>query len=1392
MLDGESGFGIMPLMGQGENYATLVSYLPKIVLERLVAEPIGDRGPIADQRSGAVLIADVSGFTTITEQLAARGAIGAEQLTDLLNAYFGRVIDTIAAHGGDIVRFAGDAILAVWSTNDCSDVGDATCRATRCGLALQRELRGYRTESGTELAIKIGVGAGDFTCMHLGGEYERWEVLITGVAFVQSFAALDQAKAAQVVVSLQSWSYLENKFQGTQLQMGSVLVEAGPKEEDTIPLFPERTSPRPPEQLVRAYVPGTVTARLNAGQENWLGELRVVSVLFVNLPDLNYATTLDRAQHTIQYLQQELYRFEGSINKLNLDDKGTSLLAALGLPPLAHEDDPRRAVNAAMAIRQRLLELGMRSSIGIATGRVFCGSVGSSIRHEYTMMGDVVNLAARLMQTSLGDTHCDEATRQMSKARIEFQRLADINVKGKAKPVPVYRPVALQGPSRLARHTLVGRLRERATLQERLATIRHACESSNPAASNCSAVVMIEGPPGIGKSELVSDFLDHARETNAICYIGSGDAIESSTLYHAWGPIIYQLLGIDAFSRTSTERRASVLAQLNEMHPDLVPMAPLLGNVLSIELPDNIHTQHITGKARGERTREIVRHLIRRAVQHEPLVLVLEDIHWLDSASWKLLTEVVRSVQPLLTILTSRTAELNDENYRAVRELPATTHLVLDRLSRGDIEQLLRSAWDVPDDPKLLAEAIHRKADGNPLFAEHLIIVICERLKAAGAVGSAATRIGELAASALEFPDTLHGLITARIDRLPPSPQLTIKVASVIGRRFSYDTLHDNYPVVADRLQLRDFISVGLQANLLEVDIQGPPAAYQFQHAIAQEVAYSLLLFNQRQELHRSIAQWYESTGKHEIASNQPLMAHHWQRAGDDARAVSYFEQSGEAALRNGAYAEATNFFRETIRADAKTVNHATDLRRATWHRKLAESHLGVGQLVDGEAALEAALKLLNQVPPATSPRLISRVFRLALIQLRRRFTPRKFRRSQMSDSHAAPALEAARCYERLAEIYYLSNDRARLVHAILSSLNLAECDGPTPELARAYANSCFAAGLAGIHPLARAYASDAQEVARIAGDPTATAWVLEATGIYCLAMGKCEEAQSRFEPAIELCNRIGDWQRWGEMMATSAQAAYFRGEFQRGFETWNDLYDRASSRGDDLQKAWGLNGRAEGLLRLGGADHAELAITSLDESLKLLARNVDRVSRFGACGLMALAQWRRGDLIAARRSADVGMQLAIELAAPTGYYSLNGYYGVSRTYLALWEQSRIPGDTELPKLSLRACQALRRYARTFPVGRPSDLQCKGLALWLSGKQQRAFAAWHKGLVAAERMQLPYSEGLLHYELARHLPAENINRQNHVDAARRQFQLLDADFDFAASCLLSSPLHGSV
>ena len=166
-------------------------------------------------------------------------------------------------------------------------------------------------------------------------------------------------------------------------------------------LAPSVASPEAAAAL-RGFMPGAIRARLDAGQSGWLGELRRVTALFINLPDFNHEMPLQRAQGAMQALQTALYRFEGSINKISVDDKGASLLAALGLPPLAHENDPERGLRAALAMQTSLRPLGFRNSIGVATGLAFCGTVGGDKRREYTIMGDIVNLSARLMISAKG------------------------------------------------------------------------------------------------------------------------------------------------------------------------------------------------------------------------------------------------------------------------------------------------------------------------------------------------------------------------------------------------------------------------------------------------------------------------------------------------------------------------------------------------------------------------------------------------------------------------------------------------------------------------------------------------------------------------------------------------------------------------------------------------------------------------------------------------------------------------------------------------------------------------------------------------------------------------------------------------------------------------------
>src|SRR5258708_5548950 len=194
-----------------------------------------------------------------------------------------------------------------------------------------------------------------------------------------------------------------------------------------------------------------------AGQTGWLAELRRVTVLFVNLPSLNHTTTLEQAQLVASTLQTVLYRYEGSLNKLNVDDKGVTFVAALGLPPFAHEDDAVRGVQVALALRKKLNKLGVQSAIGITTGRAFCGAIGSDKRREYTMIGDVINLSARLMQAATGQIICDGATFQAARSHIQFDGGPSIKVKGKTDLVPVYYPRREVKAAPRSQSTMIGR-----------------------------------------------------------------------------------------------------------------------------------------------------------------------------------------------------------------------------------------------------------------------------------------------------------------------------------------------------------------------------------------------------------------------------------------------------------------------------------------------------------------------------------------------------------------------------------------------------------------------------------------------------------------------------------------------------------------------------------------------------------------------------------------------------------------------------------------------------------------------------------------------------------------------------------------------------------------------
>ena len=891
----------------------LGSYVPALVKRRLRLNPAPIAEPQVERLSAAALMADISGFTRLTERFAARGDVGAEELTRVLNEYLGRLIETIEAEGGDVIKFAGDALYAVWPAEG-EDLAVCVRRAAQCGLEAQARLNDYPATEDVRLSMKIGIGAGELAAMHVGGVFRRWEYLLTGPAVLRMGAAETRASTGEIVLDPQAWRHLgdaagEAIDDGFWRLHGLAPLEARPLEPDALAPSSDLAA------AMLAYIPAAIRDRLVAGQTEWLAELRRVTVLFVNVRGLDYGAPdiLQQTQAFMRTMQGVLYHYEGSVNKLLVDDKGTSLIVALGLPPLTHEDDATRGAKAALDMHARVGELGLECAVGVATGRVFCGPVGAESRREYTMIGDAVNLAARLMQAAQGGVLCDPHTREAA-AGLRFEPLPSIRVKGKAESIAVFRPASalLQSRQEATRRSastgvLVGRTTERARMEESLAALQEGR----------GGTIVVEGDAGIGKSRLLEDLVERAKEQGVPVLVGQGDAIEKNALYFPWKTVFGRALGLE--EKDEEDQRRALHAHLSAMDeaPDL---APLLNPLLSFVLPESETSAALQGKERADRVLDLLVRLLAGHIGSTSTLLVLEDAHWLDSASWALLEKVCRRGLPVLVAVAVRPLAESPPELGAVLDSKGCLHLPLAPLADDDALRLVCQVLGVGQVPEAVSRLVLAKAEGHPSFSEELAFALKESgaLVVEGERCRVAPHVGDL--QALDLPDTVQGVITSRIDRLSPAQQIVLKVASVIGRVFERDTLRDIHPVETDKDGIEGHLQ-SLQALEIAVPERSVAGAYTFKHNMTFETVYNLMLFEQRQYLHGEVAQWYEGRGAGDLSPFYPMLAYHWEQTlggrGDDParvrKAVDYLEKAGGQAMLNFANQEAADFYARAL-----------------------------------------------------------------------------------------------------------------------------------------------------------------------------------------------------------------------------------------------------------------------------------------------------------------------------------------------------------------------------------------------------------------------------------------------------------------------------------------------
>ena len=1289
--------------------------------------------PDAELFPAVMLLADISGFSALTTALAARGPGGAEELSQILNDQFGRLVDLVARYGGEVLDFAGDAAIGYWSM---ADLPHAAARAAACAIAIRDALQGP-VAAGMSLRVRVGVGAGEAVSALVGGSSGRWLTLVAGDARTEMLTAAAAAAAGDVVLAPSLVRLLGEGLEGDRLPDGCLRLHS-------MGTVPAANAGGPPAAFVaadtddaalRTGVPRAVQKRIDAGQRNWLAEFTTVTTLFVNVPDLAYddPARLESLQRVALAMQQTVHRFDGSVNRLMADDKGTVLIAVWGVPLHTHEDDPARAVLAALALRDDLQALGIHPAMGITTGRAFAGTVGNARRRQYALLGETINVAARLMQEARGDVLCDATTRAAAHERIRFGLLTPRRLKGRDATLDA--GAALSPRQRTAAGDIVNRQAEQRRLADALSRLDERGEPG---------LLVITGEPGIGKSALVSVFLRRAQSSRIRVLQGASESIDRTAPYHAWRGVFDALLGVAADDGAEARLRTVVRVLGDDPAGRYLP---LVSDVLGLGLPPSDATGNLSPTARAEAARELLTRIFTRARGDAPLALVLEDAHWMDSSSWSLAAALRRLPPHLLLILVLRPiapGEMNDDGLRLLAEARPNT-IDLDVLSGDEALALACRRLDVDALPEAVAVVIRERGEGHPLFTEQLVRALVER-------GIIRVEHHECHADPSlpipDFPETVHGLVRGRIGLLAADEQLTLKIASVLGRGINLDALEAVHPFQR-RPAIESQLAHMATLDLLEADAAESGVGYAFKHAIIREVAYGTLAIAQRRELHKAAAEWYEQS----VADRAPayaLLARHWSEAGVFDKALAYLDLAGVQAFNTGNYRETLALMTEALAVGDRAPEQRTPLRHAVWLRRAGQACYALGRVGESRSYMERAAATLRRPLPASRPRrLVGIVAASARLWLRGLLG-----RARLDP--AAPKgveiLEAATIVENAAYPYYLAGETLGLIYCLVMRVDLTDRLAPTAALVSATTGVAYVWGLVGFHRKADRLNAWALQTADALQSPRLRAFVLYSTAVLDIGRGQWSQAMAGSGESTSLYAGLGEHQLARDSWSLQLYVDTFRGDWARAREGY-EQYLKEAVRDENLKHVgWACVGLAKLHYRLG--DHGK-ALDVL--GLGLSSASADpgaAVTELGLLTLRACVRARTGDFPGATADVEAVRARIDPKATPAALMQADGYGFLADACFQILRNEPAAG---VRQGAVIACAALTRAARGFPAVQPTSLLWNGLLQETRGETARAGRTLRQALAGAERLSLVFE---------RQRAAEEISRLSGTPAGR--------------------------
>lgn len=1318
-------------------------------------QALSNRITLPEVATGAALFSDFSGFTVLAQALTSHyGANrGAEHLAELMRNAFDGIISAIHNYSGSIIGFSGDAVT-VWFDDDSGAELRGAVRAVAAARAIHdfvAQIPAHRIDDTRRLSIgvKVSVSAGPVRRYVVGDRGIQRMAVFAGETMQRLAMADAIAAAGDLIVDGRTFEYCKPLLQPTKRGSPEAIgdfVSVKDARLDTKPC-PWPPLPSLSFDLIGEWLLADVETRLRHGSTEFLGAFKPIVAVFLNFGGIDYDHDPDAGRQLstlVSRIQQIAADYGGHLVDVTVGDKGSYVFVAFGALQ-THENDASRAMAAVVALRRAGAGIKQlrEAAIGVARGSVYVGDYGGHQRRTYGVVGQDIIVAARLMSLAAPEqTLVTPHIADLAAPQFGFVSHATVELKGMVGPIPVFRlsaqsdSIATSPISALSTDRLVGRKDECAIIDDLVSSL-----GDDP-----PGLLVVEGEPGIGKTRMLEYLLQQADRSGVPILVGASDAIGSTSRYHAWRAVFRQLMSIPASG--STECAATALAFLEANLPDLVHLAPLLNDAVGVYFEDNDLTRNMRGQPREDNTTDLLIRILANYTQQEPAIVVLEDGHWFDAASGSLLLKASNELANASIVVTRRPAS---EEYAAntVYSLDEGRACImpLGPLASAAIEQLIADVLQTAVVPPELHEFVVQKAQGSPFFSRELTIALLDAGLIAVADSHCTLVHGVSGLEQADFPFTIQGAIGSRIDHLPQTQQLVLKIGSVIGREFDYEIVRDLMPSGDDRQSLHASLTELDKTDLIELTGSVAAQRYVFRHVLTQEVAYGMLLHRQRVVLHENAARWYEQAGKSD-ESQVLLLAHHWSRAalerpGDaesGGKAVKYLALAAEQGIVSNSNREAVRFINEALVIDDRLAADAQTppRRRARWFAALAHAHHALGDEAPCRAAVERGLICANAPLPRTNMHLALSSLAQILRQAGTRVLRTDVNKVAIPATKSETLLAQCALYRNLSRALWGSNESMLMLYANLRNLNLSERLGPSGELAVIYSHMVMTLGVFQLPKWAGWYGRRSLALARQVGDLSALATVLIGLAVNAVSTAEWDEARATLEECLELCSRLGDTKQWAEAAALKGDVALLTGDVDKGLACYLDVYGRAERKGSLGHVGLSLRTQAMAAIQQHNLAAAKELLVRAEH---VLADTAEKLIQIDIFGLLALVNFRAGAMTQAYEQVQRAVKLIGETMPPIAYPRVFGMRSASHVILDLLESSPSDADAPFDTRDLRALAKrmqghLNAYQRIFRIGAPVARIHRARMLWLRGRRASARIEINRAIETAERLQL--------------------------------------------------------